>query len=175
MLTEMGSGKGGHVFICALENDADLELDYMSRDAEHLVLAPIGYDDASGARYSAFTAFSPTGGGLVEHVFAIHKITGSPAGDVIETLWNGLETKALIPTPRHRSLILATFCASAALILERHKPTFVVHATHDAHLPDSALDKHWHIMGVFEDAGYEVRTPDEYNGRRLWHATLRSF
>lgn len=156
-------------FICALADDSDLTIEYLSKGSEHVAIAYIGHDDADGSSYSLFTALSPAAGGDMEHVFNLQRAND----DGITTLWNGYDTKSLIPLHRDRRLILDAICGATSMLVEECRPEFIFHTTYCDNMPPKALAKHWQIMRVFEGLGYEVRTPDEYHGHRLWHATLK--
>jgi len=152
------------VFICTV-GSGDVHVDYIKREFGYAVLVPIGYSEDGQYNYFVQTAFSELPGGELEYYFNVIEVDGVNNNEYFYT--SGWDTRILIQGD-DRLKVLSAICAATRHLIMAVKPQQCMRCTNDAHQPDKALEKHYLISKIFEEAGYEVVTADPFHGRRIW-------
>ena len=127
---------------------------------------PIGFDEVSS--YSVVMGFvlleNPS---HREFYFAIYRY--SNVTEVTLALYSGRQTKAYIPDPAHRAMIISAVCARIPTLLEQVRPEWVLRITNDSNLPPEAMAKHLAIAKAFGSCGYEEQPlPDRAGCKTCW-------
>lgn len=158
------------MFVCTVAPGNPLPLNILRGNEEFIVRIPVGFDDDTGAVYSAFVAFSPLAGHAdipgYECVFSV--IEASHDQEHVRNCWDGLETQPLIPKPEDRTMVLNAICMAISVLIDEANAGIVSMTTHSPDLPKKALRKFNRICTVFSDKGYEAGKSDSYHGRHIW-------
>lgn len=153
----------------ALTIDSDRwHADVFQDGSAYAVLVHVGYCDEEPLNYFVHTSLETRpGGDGMEFVFYLIEANGETGTE--HAYWSGRDVAKFI-TQDDRSAILRVVCAATGKLLDQVKPSVVYRYTHDADLPDKALEKHHVISKVFTNCGYRVIRGDEYHGHRMWRA-----
>lgn len=154
-------------FVLTIDPDqwhADLFLD----GGACAVLVHVGHCDAESLNYFVHVSLETRpGGNGMEFVFFLIEVDGETSTE--HAYWSGRDVSRFIGR-EDRSAILRVVCSATERLLDHVKPDIVYRYTHDADLPDKALEKHLAISKVFTNCGYRVERGDEYHGQRTWRA-----
>lgn len=155
-------------FVWGIEPQAGIEIEVFYDERECSAIMPIGYDDSNDNTISTFVAMAPLPTGDYEIVFCI--ISADPETASREEYWDGRDTINLF-NREDREKVLSILCASAEAVLNYQRPR-CVRMYADADIPDKARQKYGVLMGVFAEAGYEIRLGTRQVGRDEWIAEV---
>lgn len=139
----------------------------------YAITFPIGYDDdhTKDLNYFAMIGLESVPPGDLEYYFCVLEIDGIDKTE--RPIWSGKELPTDISGSARREILCLILLATANL-LNTVKPERVFRCTHDADMPDKALEKHQEISQIFRDCGYNVRTADSFHGKRTWWMERKS-
>lgn len=149
-----------------------INFDEWSDEDELSLTHYVGRDIDLGLTYFAEVSFSPHYPECREFSFCI--FSRDAARNVAGRWFSGLGSAEVLTSREDRQIILDVVASGVCTLLQREHPLNVYRATHDRHAPASAMRKHQRIASVFEEHGYKVWPCDEWNGQRVWFATLLS-
>ena len=129
------------------------------------IVVPIGYDNTEPKSYSLLIAFDTMAGGADEFFFCV--IAANTADNTETRYWSGLET-ANFMTGSDRALVHRALIVGTDALLSHNSPKRVFCCTHDANLPERALNKHLSICHVFAARGYQVKQEPLVLGKHSW-------
>ncbi|WP_146207967.1 hypothetical protein [Azospirillum sp. TSH64] len=146
------------------------DYDFFDR-GEHdcMALCYLGADQDKGSTYFAAVALGPYQPDRPEYYFYIVE-RNSFTGETVEH-WTGKSIHDEF-TKQDRWMILGVVCYLTEMILNIKRPKQVDRCTHDHNPPEKSMDKHYMISRVFVGCGYRVLQCDDWNGKRVWLATL---
>lgn len=150
-------------------NNRHLHAQYLKNDNEHTVVLQVGCDPENNYVFFLHVGLSPLPTGECEFYFFIIKVD-SQSGEETR-YYSGLDTSSFIPKSEREQLLDALLEATHQ-ILGIVSPKRVMWCTHEANMPQKALDKHDQVGAVFSDNGYKVTMMNPYHGRRAWRAEL---
>jgi hypothetical protein len=126
---------------------------------------PLGYDDTRPLSYALLIGLEPLPGGDVEHFFCIIETDTQTR---IETrFWSGADTRDIFAGV-DRKIVLEAVRAGTTQLLGALPHPRIFCCTHDAHLPEKALKKHFFIAEVFKICGYEPKEQPVLLGKKSW-------
>lgn len=130
------------------------------------IVIPIGYDDTSS--YTIVLGFTELENPAHrEFYFQLTRFDNE--GRKGAALLSGQDTKAFIPDAEHRALILQAVCERIPILLEQHRPEWILRITSDGGPPEKALKKHAAIAEAFKTCGYEENpVQDRLGGCKAW-------
>lgn len=158
------------MFICTVHPGSDIPIVVLKGNDEFIARVPVGYEDATGAVYSAFVAFSPLIGYAdipgYECIYSV--IEASHDQSHTRDCWDGTETLPLIPDRDDRTIVLNVICLAIDRLIDEANAPIVSMTTHTPNLPSKALRKFNRICTVFREKGYHAGKADSYHGRHIW-------
>lgn len=150
-------------FVCSLSGDSFTAV-VVQRGSSRIVTARIGLDEENDTIYSLLVGLDPTGGGDHELIFTI--VAADPDGTE-RVFWSGKETETFMSGEDRETVLLAIICCVENLV-RVVQPERVFMCTHEANLPERALEKYHRIALAIEMCGYTVSRPDSFHGQIIW-------
>lgn len=151
-------------FICTAVHSA-YHFDVFRRGDSHAITFPVGYDDVEDINYFAMVGLDSMPPGELKYYFCLLEVDGSSKTE--RMIWSGKDLPGEI-TESDRRVILEIILIATESLLKSVAPERVFRCTHDANMPDKALEKHHEISQVFIRCGYLVHTADSFHGKRTW-------
>lgn len=154
------------MFICTVSHE-HITFELIREGSAHLVLVPIGYDDAEerDVSYSAAVGMDILAGGSSELFFNIIEFDHDTGEEY--RFWSGRDTSSFI-LGSDRDRVLEAVCFAAQILIDNGAPDQFDVTTFDESPPDHAVIKHFKVMSVFERNGYAITTLEPYLMKRHW-------
>ncbi len=151
-------------FVCTAARQT-YHFDVFRKGESYAITFPIGYDSEEDLNYFAMIGLESMPPGDLEYYFCLLEVDG--ANKTERQIWSGRGLSA-DASENDRRDILSVILYATANLLDTVKPERVFRCTHDADMPDKALEKHYEISQIFTRCGYDVRAADVYHGKRTW-------
>lgn len=150
-------------FVCTLSGDSFTGL-VVQRGSSRIVTARIGLDEETDTIYSLLVGLDPSAGGDHELIFTV---IAAYSDGTERAFWSGQETADIL-RGEDRGKVLAAIAGCVENLVRVVQPLRVFMCTHEANLPERALEKYHRIALAIEMCGYTVSRPDSFHGQIIW-------
>jgi len=149
-----------------LNGNDQVEMNGLDSLDERIARIAIGYDDASGAVYSAVTALCVVPWEPASHMELQFGIVECVNEDE-EWHNDGLQTKRFL-SGKDREFAFGLLCIATKNLVEKVMPDHITMMTVTPNLPNKALAKYDKLCHVVRALGYEGGRGDPYSGTNIW-------